>query len=104
MTAHFPGPWAVVPGDGGYLNVTTDTRSGGAGMGIYRIHIAERIAQAADARLIAAAPALLEALAATVAHLESLAVDGRTLYAADVNAIEARVREAQRALELALPE
>ena len=45
-----------------------------------------------------AATEMADLLREARAHLHSLAVPGRTLYAADCNAIEARVRDIDRAL------
>ena len=60
-TTHTPGNWSVHP-----VHQTPTTRSHFAVMGNAGLFVASRIEQEADARLIAAAPDLLEALQACV--------------------------------------
>ena len=86
MPAHTPGPWTVENIMGvevhGMVRPFRSVEAPGysAGGGIALVHISAHPEQAlANARLIAAAPALLKALEAIVNTLEVLADDGRPI-------------------------
>lgn len=57
MNKHTPGPWRVIPRDGKFPNAVQRGRQGG-----FEVRGLDNETEDADARLIASAPDLLEAL------------------------------------------
>ena len=109
MTEHTPGPWRGVEQDGGtwallslsvhYGPILAGARFIDVNMGIGSVAENE-----ANARLIAAAPELLDALHDTLAHFESIIAridDGAKIYPADRAALDARFRQARTVLAAA---
>ena len=97
MTAsnHTPGPWRVAPQSdyaGDDINIDASTRGYVACAG--KVGISNGEAEA-NARLIAAAPDLLDMLAAAAARIEVAAAEGNTILSAwlpDARAAIARAR------------
>ena len=111
--SHTPGPWAIGLSAGGAATSVFATDEGGARFCVAQAYfplsasVRTNVRAEANARLIAAAPLMLEALGEGLAHFESLMSrieDGAKVYPADRNALDARFRQMREAIAAATGE